>query len=162
VCTFVLGLTLGRSERENGGNTVGESVRFQGLMALAASLCRRTLGGVRHDLYWLRKGGMSSPSLSVKWFESLVHCTTQGDMRMTTIRTFIVAACCSLLLLGAVTAHAGFNLNGLNLNGLNLNGLSLNGLSLNGYYMNGLNVNGTSLPTTGLDFTTISQHGLGK
>jgi hypothetical protein len=64
---------------------------------------------------------------------------------MTTIRAFIVAACCGLIVFAAVTAHAGESLNGLSLNGLSLNGLSLNGLSLNGLSLNGLSLNGLSM-----------------
>ena len=42
---------------------------------------------------------------------------------MATVKTYLVAVGCGVLLLGAVSAHAGESLNGLTLNGLNYNGL---------------------------------------
>ena len=66
----------------------------------------------------------------------------------------------------AITDNGG-NLNGTNLNGANLNGNKLNGQRLNCQRLNGQRLNGTSFngspsSTAGLDFTTISQQGLGK
>jgi hypothetical protein len=75
--------------------------------------------------------------------------TPEGAMRMTTVKTFVMAASCGMLLLGAVSAHArlsanGENLNGQNLNGQNLNGQRLNGLASNGQRLNGLAPNATT------------------
>ena len=64
---------------------------------------------------------------------------------MTTVKTFVMAASCGMLLLGAVSAHARLSANGENLNGQNLNGQNLNGLASNGQRLNGLSTNGESL-----------------
>src|SRR5262249_18940563 len=76
---------------------------------------------------------------------------------MATVKTFLVAACCGLVLLGAVSAYASLNENGMSLNGMSLNGLSMNGLSINGLSINGLNFNGLSI--NGLNFNGFSFNG---
>src|SRR5262252_1614927 len=77
---------------------------------------------------------------------------------MATVKTFLVAACCGLVLLGAVSAYASLNENGMSLNGMSLNGLSMNGLSFNGLSINGLSFNGLSL--NGLSVNGLSINGL--
>jgi hypothetical protein len=85
------------------------------------------------------------------------------------VKTFVVAVCCGVVLLSAVSAHAGFAINGLTMNGLSNNGLNLNGLHVNGW-ANGLSVNGlltheaapVAGPREGLPFSVISQRALGN
>ena len=87
---------------------------------------------------------------------------------MATVKTFFVAACCGLILLGAVSAHAGIYTNGLGVNGINLNGLRMNGLALNGVWLNGVNLNGLALnglwvnglPTNGSGINGLRNEGL--
>lgn len=59
---------------------------------------------------------------------------------MATVKTCLIAACCGLVLLGAVSVHAG----------LSTNGLSTNGLSA------------TEVQSEGLPFHSLSHSGLGK
>lgn len=61
---------------------------------------------------------------------------------MATVKTYLAAVGCGVLLLGAVAAHAGESLNGIALNGLALNGITLNSIALNGVAINGLSLNG--------------------
>jgi hypothetical protein len=89
---------------------------------------------------------------------------------MASAKTVIVALFCSVVLLSAVTAHAGIYLNGMSINGLAMNGMSANGLAMNGSSANGLAQNeltageGTPVegPRDGLPFILISQMALGK
>jgi hypothetical protein len=99
---------------------------------------------------------------------------------MAPVKTFMMALCCGVVLLGAVTAHAGIMLNGLGWNGLNMNGVSINGISWNGFVNNGMTLNGISVngitlnglaagegdpvegPRDGLPFSVITQKALGK
>ena len=64
---------------------------------------------------------------------------------METVKTCLVAACCGLVLLGAVAAHAGQSMNGTTVNGISSNGQGINGISSNGYSFNGLSSNGQGM-----------------
>ena len=64
---------------------------------------------------------------------------------MATVKTCLVAACCCLMLLGAVSAHAY---------------ISTNGISTNGYVLNGLSAK--EVQSEGLYFNSLSHSGLGK
>jgi hypothetical protein len=94
----------------------------------------------------------------------------KGARRMVTVKTLMVSVCCGVMLLSAVSTHAGLTSNGLALNGLTsngvlLNGLHLNGLSLNGLATNGLTSNGgrtSEMPSEGIALNGLSQRGLGK
>ena len=84
---------------------------------------------------------------------------------MGTVKTFIVAACCSLILLGAVGAHASVIENGLSMNGLSFNGLSFNGCLLNGIPLQCLQAESRAYDRDakrGLTFNALSQSGLGR
>jgi hypothetical protein len=59
---------------------------------------------------------------------------------MVPIKTYLVAACCSLMLLGAVSVYAG----------ISTNGISTNELSA------------TEVQSEGLPFHSLSHRGLGK
>ena len=54
---------------------------------------------------------------------------------MATIKTSLAAVGCGVLLLGAVSAHAGQSLNGIALNVIAINGLALNGLGNQGLFI---------------------------
>jgi hypothetical protein len=64
---------------------------------------------------------------------------------MATVKTYLVAACCGLMLLSAVSVHAGLSTNGLSTNGLSTNGLSAK-----------------EVQSEGLPFNSLSHSGLGK
>jgi hypothetical protein len=94
---------------------------------------------------------------------------------MSTVKAFIVAACCGLMLLGAVSAHAGITRNGLGRNGVQLNRINFNGIALNGLRTNGLRNQGllvkeskrpggstSAVQSESLPFNGLSQSGLGK
>jgi hypothetical protein len=69
---------------------------------------------------------------------------------MATVKTCLIAVCCGLVLLGAVSVHAR----------LSSNGYAINGLSSNGYAVNGLSA--TEAQREGLPFHSLSHSGLGK
>ena len=69
---------------------------------------------------------------------------------MATVKTCLIAACCGLVLLGAVSVHARISSNGAHLNGISINGYAMNGLSAK---------EGQS---EGLPFHSLSHSGLGK
>ena len=76
---------------------------------------------------------------------------------MATVKTSIIAACCGVMLLGAVSAHAALTSNALVPNGVP------NGLHSNSLVPNGAGTNGLSTPQSeGLPFNGLSQSGLGK
>jgi hypothetical protein len=65
-------------------------------------------------------------------------------------KAYMVTACCGLVLLSAVSAHAlsganGQPLQGLPFNGLLMNGVTANRITLNGTPLNVIHVNGLSL-----------------
>ena len=85
------------------------------------------------------------------------------------------SAGCGVLLLGAVSAHAGNSLNGISLNGVAVNGILVNGQSFNGLSYNGFRNQGLLIKETkrnggpssavqseSLPFNGLSQRGLGK
>ena len=83
---------------------------------------------------------------------------------MVKVKTLMVAVCCGVMLLSAVSAHATLTANGWS-NGLHLNGLPMNGLSSNGLSNNGLATYGgliSEMPSEGLTLNGLSQRGLGK
>ena len=70
-------------------------------------------------------------------------------------KAYMVTACCALVLLSAVAAHASVSINGVSFNSLSLNSLSFNGLPLNGLPRNGMPFNGIplqGLPINGMPF----------
>jgi hypothetical protein len=75
---------------------------------------------------------------------------------MATVKTCLIAVCCGLVLLGAVSVHARSALNGVGLG----NGLSSKGLSSNGATFNGLSAK--EVQSEGLPFHSLSHSGLGK
>src|SRR5215211_5674193 len=70
--------------------------------------------------------------------------TTRRSARFfrATGKASMVTACCGLILLSAVAAHAAVSLNGGPMNGMALNGVALNGTPIQGLPYNGLYVNG--------------------
>src|SRR6266568_1546827 len=72
--------------------------------------------------------------------------TPEGEMSMATVKTFLIAASCGMILLGAVSAHAKIAANKIAANKLNMNDTSLIGTN----------------PSEGLPFNGLSQSGLGK
>jgi hypothetical protein len=102
---------------------------------------------------------------------------------MTTVHTFLLVACCSGVLWGAVAAHALIVDNGMVANGIIDNGIIENGIIENGIVDNGCTanrrtekstvfdqtsamINGengrSTYPSEGLSFHGLSQKGLGK
>ena len=84
---------------------------------------------------------------------------------MATIKTYLVAVGCGVLLLGAVSAHAGESLNGSSTNGLTLNGSSTNGLRNQELLLKETKRNGeptSAVQSESLPFNSLSQKGLGK
>src|SRR5437588_6867948 len=96
---------------------------------------------------------------------------------MATVKTYLVAVGCGVLLLGAVSAHAGNSLNGISLNGSSLNGLRNQGLLIKETRRNEgptSAMQSESLPcehdrqctlavqSESLPFNGLSQRGLGK
>ena len=105
-------------------------------------------------------------------------------------KAYMVTACCGLVLLSAVAAHAAAPFNGLPFNGMPYNGIDLNGMPYNGMPMNGHPYNGiplqgrpmnellmngtaangasysskpsTSVQNENLPWATLSHQGLGK
>ena len=69
------------------------------------------------------------------------------------VKTSLVAVGCGVLLLGAVSTHAGASLHGTTLQGVQLHGHALQGVACTG-----VNLNGISPP--GLSCTGISRHGV--
>ena len=74
---------------------------------------------------------------------------------MATVKTYLVAVGCGVLLLGAVSAHAGESMNGSSTNGLRNQELLLKETKRNGEPTSA--VQSESLP-----FNSLSQKGLGK
>jgi hypothetical protein len=60
--------------------------------------------------------------------------TTRRSARFfwATVKAYMVMACCGLVLMSAVAAHAALNWNGMPMQGLMLNGMPFNGLYING------------------------------
>jgi hypothetical protein len=97
-----------------------------------------------------------------------------------TVKASMVTACCGLVLLSAVVAHAALDWNGIPYQGLILNGTPLNGMPFNGLFVNGTPMQGmpmqgmphNDLPTqegalpTGrrehLPWSTLSHRALGE
>ena len=69
----------------------------------------------------------------------------------TTVKASMVTACCGLVLLSAVAAHAAVSLNGGPMNGMGLNGVALNGMPIQGLPANGLPYNGMPMNGTPLN-----------
>jgi hypothetical protein len=74
-----------------------------------------------------------------------------------TIKGRMIVACCGLVLLGAVAAHAETPRNGLPMNGLPINVLPFNGIDLNGVLLNGIPFNG--LPVNGYPIQGLLMNG---
>ena len=70
--------------------------------------------------------------------------TTRRSARFfsATGKAFMVTACCGLVLLGAVAAHAAQSWNGMQLQGMPFNGVLINGIPYNGIGPNGMPRNG--------------------
>jgi len=82
---------------------------------------------------------------------------------MATVKTFLVAASCGMVLLSAVSAHAYVSLNKIAANKLSSNKLAGNGINLN--TLTTPASSSTTLGTSasdGLPLHVISHHGLGK
>jgi hypothetical protein len=77
-----------------------------------------------------------------------------------TVKTYLVAVGCGVLLLGAVSAHAGSSTNGLTLNGSSTNGLRNQELLLKETNRNGEPT--SAVQSESLPFNSLSQKGLGK
>ncbi len=75
-----------------------------------------------------------------------------------TVKASMVAACCGLVLMSAVAAHAMQAGNGLFMNGLPYNGLPLNGITTNGIPLNGMPLNGVAL--NGLPMNGMAWQGM--
>jgi hypothetical protein len=93
--------------------------------------------------------------------------TTRRSARFftATVKAAMVTACCGLVLMSAVAAHAGAVSNGLPVNGMPYNGIPMQGMPMNGTPLNGLPANEGSLPTVqseSLPWSTVSQQGVGK
>jgi hypothetical protein len=84
--------------------------------------------------------------------------TTRRSARFftATVKAAMVTACCGLVLLSAVAAHAGAYSNGMPYNGLPFNGLPFNGLPFNGLPFNGLPFNGLPFNGAGLNGTPLN------
>ena len=82
--------------------------------------------------------------------------TTRRSARFfrATVKASMVTACCGLVLLSAVAAHAGVDWNGLPMNGIPLNGLPINGMPLNGLLFNGITLNGMPMNGVPLQWNT--------
>jgi hypothetical protein len=120
--------------------------------------------GLERSLYCVDSGASCTAPAQDVWN------TSEGEMRMTTVKTFLITASCGMVLLGAVSAHArdlnGFRINGLAINGLELNGremngyrlngLELNGREMNGYHLNGLELNGREMNGQNLNGTSLN------
>jgi hypothetical protein len=75
----------------------------------------------------------------------------------------MVTACCGLILLSAVAAHAGAYSNGIPYNGMGLNGMPFQGLILNGTPYNGIPWNGigpNGIPFNGVPIQGMPHNGL--
>jgi hypothetical protein len=70
--------------------------------------------------------------------------TTRRSARFfrTTVKASMVTACCGLVLMSAVAAHASQPWNGMPFQGLPINGMPVNGVYVNGVSANGMPVNG--------------------
>jgi hypothetical protein len=86
--------------------------------------------------------------------------TTRRSARFftATVKAAMVTACCGLVLLSAVAAHAGAYSNGMPYNGLPFNGLPFNGAGLNGTPLNGMPYNG--IPMQGMPMNGTPLNGL--
>jgi hypothetical protein len=85
--------------------------------------------------------------------------TTRRSARFftATVKAAMVTACCGLVLLSAVAAHAGAYSNGMPYNGLPFNGLPFNGLPFNGAGLNGTPLNG--MPYNGIPMQGMPMNG---
>ena len=84
---------------------------------------------------------------------------------MATVKTFLLAASCGMLLLSGGSAHAfavsnGIAWNKLTANGITLNGLAANGITLNGITLNGNSVNGINLNTLTTTASSTTTQGM--
>ncbi len=86
--------------------------------------------------------------------------TTQRSAKChsATIKAYIVTACCGLLLLNTVSAHAGISVNGIATNGITANGITVNGITTNGITLNGISTNGITM--NGIHVNGLSTNGL--
>ena len=75
-----------------------------------------------------------------------------------TVKASMVTACCGLVLLSAVVAHAALDWNGIPYQGLILNGTPLNGMPFNGLFVNGMPMQG--LPYNGMPFNGAPYNGI--
>jgi hypothetical protein len=81
----------------------------------------------------------------------------------TTVTASMVTACCGLVLLSAVGAHAATALNGITANGVLVNGVLVNGLMSNSLSANGIATNGIAtngIATNGITTNGISTNGI--
>ena len=67
---------------------------------------------------------------------------------MLSVKTYRVAVGCGVLLLGAVSAHAGASLHGTPLQGVQLNGIALQGVAFTGVTLHGISLHGRSCTGT--------------
>ena len=80
-----------------------------------------------------------------------------------TVKASMVTACCGLVLLSAVAAHAAVTWNGMPRQGLILNGTPLNGIPWNGIGPNGISFNGVpiqGMPHNGLPYNGLPIQGM--
>jgi hypothetical protein len=98
--------------------------------------------------------------------------TTRRSARFfrATVKASMVTACCGLILMSAVAAHAAAPFNGMPRNGLPLQGMPMQGMPTNGIPVNGTPLQGLpasegSLPSVqseSLPWSTLSQRPLGQ
>jgi hypothetical protein len=74
-----------------------------------------------------------------------------------TVKASMVTACCGLVLLSAVVAHAAPDWNGIPYQGLILNGTPLNGMPFNGLFVNGTPMQG--MPMQGMPCNGVRING---
>src|SRR5215510_7245368 len=98
--------------------------------------------------------------------------TTQRSARFfrATGKAYMVTACCGLILLSAVAAHAARSQNGMPYNGMPYNGMPFQGLLMQGLPAYGVPATGSTVqtppaptvPQDSLPWTGLSQRPLGK
>ena len=79
------------------------------------------------------------------------------------VKASMVTACCGLVLLSAVVAHAALDWNGIPYQGLILNGTPLQGLPFNGLFVNGTPMQGmpfNGVPINGTPLQGLPRNGL--
>jgi hypothetical protein len=85
--------------------------------------------------------------------------TTRRSARFfrATVKACMVTACCGLVLMSTVAAHAAWSPNGVPLQGMPIQGLPLNGTSFNGIGPNGIPTQG--MPRNRLPLNGMPLHG---